>query len=291
VPGRELGELEDLDVRPDGRELALACGVRGLQRFDLVPASGGAPPSARPLPPWRGVATPHEALGSVAYSPDGRRLAVGGSRGSVTLVDTGTGEKLCETKPLGVEILRVGFSGPELGRVAASAFDHTLRSWPVADCRSEPTRFVGHRDLVTGLAFTSDGDYLVSVSLDSTIKLWDPLVERDEVFSRWVARYVSGRAVRHGFGGVATARPAGSASSRARVRALVATVGADQTDGDSGGVLTLWDVAARPEADAARALRGTGRAEGPGRVPDQLRLAGELRTEPAILTDQSPTCR
>jgi hypothetical protein len=291
VPGRELGELEDLDVRPDGREFALASGVQGLLRFDLVPGPGGARPSARPRLPWPAVTAPREAIASVAYSPDGRRLAVGGSRGTVILVDVGTGEKLCETKPLGVEILRVDFSGPELGRVAASAFDHTLRSWPVADCRSEPTRFVGHRDLVTDLAFTSDGDYLVSVSLDSTIKLWDPLVERDEVFSRWVARYVSGRAVRYGFSRVATARPAGSASSGARVRTLVATVGAEQADGDSGGALTLWDVAARLDADAARALRGGGRAEGPGRLQDLLRLAGELRTEPPILTQEAPTCR
>jgi energy-coupling factor transporter ATP-binding protein EcfA2 len=288
VSGRGLGELEDIDVRPDGGELALAAGTQGLLRFDLVP---GAPPSARPRTPWRSAAGPPEAVASVAYSLDGRVLAVGGSRGTVTLLDTGTGEKVCETSPLGVEILRVGFSGPELGRVAASAFDHTLRSWPVAACRSEPVRFVGHRDLVTGLAFAGDGDYLVSVSLDSTIKLWDPLVERDETFSRWVARYDSGRAVRHGLGGVATVRPVRSASPGSRARALVATVGAEQTDAGSNGALTLWDVAARPEADAVRALRGPGRAVGSRPVPDLLRLARELRIEPAILTSQSPACR
>jgi conflict system STAND superfamily ATPase/WD40 domain-containing protein len=290
VPARDVGRLEDMDVRPDGRELAVAAGEKGLLRFDLVLGATSASALARMKAPAIGGGR-QDAIASVAYSPDGRRLAIGGSKGTVALVDSGTGQRLCETQPLGVEILRVAFSGPGLGLVAASSFDHALRSWPVGNCGSEPTRHVGHRAFVMDLGFTSDGAYLVSVSHDSTIKLWDPRAERDELFSRRMTRSVSGRTVAYNFSRVATAPPRASTSAGSSDRTRIATVGADREGGDSlAETLTLWDIATRDDANRLRALTGGAQAEDAGRLPALLSLARKLQVEPAI-RDPLPGCR
>jgi WD40 repeat protein len=286
VPGAEVGQIEDLDVRPDGRELAVAAGEKGVLRFDidLTADPGATPPSARRRASPRAIAAgPDDAVASVAYSPDGRRLAAGGSKGAVTLVDTATGKRLCQTRPLLVELLRVGFSGPELGLVAASSLDHTLRSWPADSCASPPARYVGHRQLVTDFVFTDDGDYLVSVSHDGTIRLWDPR-KGEEAFNRRVARY--------DFNRVTTARP--GSSRGASDRAHIATIGTASGEGDAAaGTLTLWDVASRKEAEE---LKDPGAPVRPhedegGRLRDLLQRARDLRIEPLSRKDQVPGCR
>jgi len=290
VPAREVEQLEDMDVRPDGRELAVAAGEKGLLRFDLDLGATSASARARMKAPTIAGGS-QDAIASVAYSPDGRRLAIGGSKGTVTLVDSGTGQRLCETQPLGVEILRVAFSGPGLGLVAASSFDHALRSWPVEDCRSEPTRHVGHRALVMDLGFTSDGAYLVSVSHDGTIKLWDPRAERDELFSRRMTRSASGRIAAYNFSRVATAPPHASTSAGSSPRTRIATVGADREGDDSlPETLALWDIASRTDANRLRALTGGAQAEDPEHLPGLLSLARELQIEPTI-RDPLPGCR
>jgi WD40 repeat protein len=265
-------------------------------RFELVPAVQGAPARARP----RGRALAggaKEAVASAAYSPDGSRLAFGGSKGTVTILDTTNGQSVCETKPLGVEILRVAFSGPGLGLVAASSYDHALRSWPVATCRSEPTRYVGHRALVMALGFTSDDAYLVSVSHDSTIKLWDPRVERDELFSRRMTRPASGRVLGYDFSRLATAPLPSTATSTSTAsgspeRTRIATVGAEREEGESTGeTLTLWDLAARDRAEYLRGLPSGAQPVDLSAVAERLRLARELRVEPKLLKDQLPVCR
>jgi len=290
VPAREMEQLEDMDVRPDGRELAVAAGEKGLLRFELDLGANSASARARMKAPAI-AGGPQDAIASVAYSPDGRRLAVGGSKGTVALIDTGTGQRLCETQPLGVEILRVGFSGPGLGLVAASSFDHALRSWPAEDCRSEPTRHVGHRAFVMDLGFTSDGAYLVSVSHDSTIKLWDPRAERDELFSRRMTRSGAGRIAAYNFSRVATVPPNASTSAGSSHRTRIATVGADREGGDAPGeTLALWDIASRDDANRLRALTGSAQAEEPERLPALLSLARKLQIEPTI-RDPLPDCR
>src|SRR6185312_2910061 len=82
-------------------------------------------------------------VGCVAFSPDGRRLAVGAEPGNHT---TGV----------------IGIHDPETGRVL-----QTLR---------------GHTSVVCAVAFSPDGHRLASASLDKTIKLWDVLTGR-EVFT------------------------------------------------------------------------------------------------------------
>lgn len=290
VSGSDLGEMEDLDVSPDGHELALALGSKGLARFDL--SLEGDAPSARPKAPLAEAALGHrEPVSSLAYSADGR-LALG-SGGSVIVIRTADGQLVCKTRPLARgEIIRVGFSGSyAAAQVGASGLDNTVRKWPLPVCEHEPTRFVGHRNPVTDFAFTDEGDVLLSVSQDGTFRLWDT-GSGDEVFSRRMLRSDAARRnIRYEFSRLAMDRaPVPARGTAGRIRA--ATVGvepeADEPD-DKSETLTLWDVGPRRKGDALSVIT-SGPVDDPARVEELLRMGRTLEHEPRILADQVPRC-
>jgi WD40 repeat protein len=283
VPGRENGELNDLDIRPDGKEFAIAAGAEGLLRFDLSIEARGGHVSALPKNLPKGLGFAPNSVAGVAYSPDGLRLAVA-SADQVTLVETSANPKTCTTPPLGTDILRVAFSPRGAGRFGTSSFDYVVRSWPM-DC-GRPERFIGHRRDVTDLVFLDEGRQLVSVSLDGTIRLWDT-ANKDDPFIRRTGRYDNaGERVRYQFNRLAVNR---SSSVTSAGRTLIATLGAE--DGTPPkGMLTVWDIASSEDATRIKGLTG-GPPEKRTTTRTLVRLAKDLKIEPALLGDQLPRCR
>jgi WD40 repeat protein len=286
----------DLDVRPDGREVAIAAGSEGLLRFELSPEPGG-PAVLKPALSAE-VLPPGEAVRSAAYSVDGRRLAFA-SNGSVTVVDTSSGGQLGKTRPLDGDIVRVALSGAGAGRIGASSFDYALRSWPM-DGGADPDLFVGHRKDVPDFAFMDDRDYLVSVSYDGSIRLWDTRTRerdtrtQDEVSNRRMARYNSARKlIRYQFTRVAAVRSSPLAPPDDPRRNRIATLGteAQPEPGDAPAeTLTLWNIAPREEAERLKALTSERPEEDPGRARNLLQLARERQRDPRILGNQIPSC-
>lgn len=111
---------------------------------------------------------------SVAFSPDGTRLAATGSDGAVR-VWTWNGRTVTEP-PLVLhghegDVWFAAFSSD--GRQLATAgADGTIRIWP-ADGRGVPRQLRGHEGIVWTVAFSPDGSRLASAGADTTIRVWD----------------------------------------------------------------------------------------------------------------------
>ncbi|MFI6318911.1 hypothetical protein ACIBG8_15385 [Nonomuraea sp. NPDC050556] len=160
----------------DGRLLAAAAGER------LIAPQGGFEPDNGhgEVRVWNlatGASSVMAAQGvavtSVAFSPDGRRLASAGFDGQVHQWEAGTWREL--GRPLAGHtswIKSVAFS-PDGKVLASAALDRTVRLWDVARGVPLGAPIIAHSNWVKGLAFSPDGKLLATVADDKTAKVWD----------------------------------------------------------------------------------------------------------------------
>jgi len=190
--GRELvavtgggSQLRAVAISLDGTRLATA-GSDNLARVWKLDLSPGAA-SAELLhtlsghgegPPVGGL---FPGLTTVAFSPDGTKLATGGSDGMAKVWDTQTGKELLSVQahPDGRGITRIVFS-PD-GRLLATATDESptgtgalAKIWDVSNGH-EISTFSGHSQTgrIWGLAFGPDGKRVATGGWGGLLKIWD----------------------------------------------------------------------------------------------------------------------
>jgi predicted NACHT family NTPase len=106
---------------------------------------------------------------SVAYSPDGSKLAAGNLDGTIFLWDAANGKLLRKIKgPDGV--WSISFS-PDGQRIAAGGWNDLIRVWSVSTGQQLLQRN-GHDRTVTAVAFSPDGARLAASGIDGLVKVW-----------------------------------------------------------------------------------------------------------------------
>jgi len=108
---------------------------------------------------------------SVAFSPDGKRLASASRDKTVILWDVDSRQRLATLKGHTDEVESVAFS-PDGKRLASASNDRTVILWDV-DSRQPLATLSGHQETVFGVAFSPDGKWLASAGGDQSVILWD----------------------------------------------------------------------------------------------------------------------
>jgi WD40 repeat protein len=110
------------------------------------------------------------AVRCVAFSQDGRFLASGGSDHVVKVWSTQTWKLYHELPDRTAAVRCVAFHPRDSSVLAWGGTDSTVRVWEVGT-REIHARH-GHRSWVESVAFSPDGGWLASASLDGTVKIW-----------------------------------------------------------------------------------------------------------------------
>jgi WD40 repeat protein len=118
------------------------------------------------------------AVKSLAYSPDGRRLASAARDNTVKLWDLANGRELLTFRGHHEEVKAVAFA-PD-GRRIASAGGNAVILWD-PDTGNELQTLTGHTSYITSLAFRPDGKYLATGSHDQTVRVWDLASGKEQI--------------------------------------------------------------------------------------------------------------
>jgi len=169
-----------LAIDPQGTTLASG-GYHELLLWSL--ADWQAMDSGAPVRPRR-IGNVAQRVYSLAFHPDGRRLAVAagtpGEMGEVKLFDVRRGKLIADLVISEDVMFSVAFS-PDGNRLAAGGADGTITIFPIKEWSSadispktlRPLIIDDHSDWVQSIAWSPDGKSLVSASRDNTVKVFD----------------------------------------------------------------------------------------------------------------------
>jgi WD40 repeat protein len=118
------------------------------------------------------------AVMAVGFSPDGRRLATGGTDRRVVIWDAETGESgQVLVTPHRRAVTSVVFS-PDGSLLATTGYDNSVQLWDVDTQAARPLG--AHTQAVRRLAFSPRGDWVAAAAADGSVTLWPTVIGAQE---------------------------------------------------------------------------------------------------------------
>ncbi|HEU0011699.1 MAG TPA: serine/threonine-protein kinase [Verrucomicrobiae bacterium] len=149
------------DLKPTEQLYAVG---RSDGSIELWPLTAGAKATSWPAH--------DEAVGAVAFSADGKRLATSSANGEVKIWDSATRREAVRIEPVGRHLICLAFSA-DGKMLAGSGMSSRVWLWDVASGR-ELLELGGHGQAVLSVAFSPDGKLLATTTLiTDEAHLWE----------------------------------------------------------------------------------------------------------------------
>ncbi|MDC0157276.1 WD40 repeat domain-containing protein [Verrucomicrobia bacterium] len=158
-----------LAFSPDGKQLASGYQYGSVRLWDLEETL--AVKEHNTAFPAQTIRIGDVALVSLAWSPDGKRLAVGSADYRITLLDLINRKVLRSYVGHDGEVTALAFS-PDGTRLASASHDRTVKVWD-ASSGKELLTLAGHSGPVEAVAYSADGKSIASAIDKTHIRLWD----------------------------------------------------------------------------------------------------------------------
>jgi WD40 repeat protein/beta-lactamase regulating signal transducer with metallopeptidase domain len=160
-----------IQYSPDGKTLAVGGWRRDVKILNA--------PTGRLL---RTLDWPHPFVQKLAFSPDGKLLALGNSGAAgndIVLWDLATGKLIHDLK----RVSDRGVDGPAFspdGRLLAITAGNVLHVWDLATEKNLDASFVGHEGYVEPVVFLGRGDKVATAGSEGAVRHWDARTGRQE---------------------------------------------------------------------------------------------------------------
>lgn len=113
-------------------------------------------------------------LYALSFTPDGRRVVVGDSRGLIKILADGTVIRELPGHESAIQEIKFNHSGKFM---ASSSKDKTVRLWNMENLKEQPIKLADHPNWVWSIAFTPDDEQLMAGTQEQLIKSWPTKIE------------------------------------------------------------------------------------------------------------------